>query len=131
MKDSVKRFVKFPSSVLQPVRDYLMSEEKRLSLKEKNLKKEDPFSDVDRGEDNAAVDTEVNELVGHERVQAIKLEVGKTLINIRKALTRINLGSYGTCAKCGKMIDTDRLAVNPTAEFCVDCEQKEESKKRR
>jgi len=67
--------------------------------------------------------------MGHERVQAIKLEVDKGLINIRKALTRIKVGSYGTCARCGKLIDTDRLAINPTAEYCVECEKKMESAK--
>jgi len=129
MKKAMEQFMGFPAWVLKPVRDYLKSEEKRLKEKKARLTKEDPFSDVDRIDDNAAVDTDVAEQVGHERVQAIKLEVDKGLINIRKALTRIKLGSYGTCAKCGAMIDTDRLAINPTAEYCVSCERKEETKK--
>src|SRR5690606_25537837 len=102
---------------------------KRLKRQKKSLTKEDPFSDTDRVDNNAAVDTEVAEQMGHERVQAIKLEVDKGLINIRKALTRIKVGSYGTCARCGKLIDTDRLAINPTAEYCVECEKKMESAK--
>lgn len=129
MRESVRQIIEFPAAVLKPIRDYLMSEEKRLKTKKTDLKKEDPFSDTDRADDNS-LDSDVHELVGHERVQAIKLEVDKGLINIRKALSRIKLGKYGICARCGKMIDTDRLAVYPTAEFCMSCEQKEEKKRR-
>ena len=129
MRETVKHIIEFPASVLRPVKAYLMSEEKRLKTKKKALKEEDPFTDTDRADDNT-IDSDVNEMVGHERVQAIKLEVEKGLINIRKALTRIKLGKYGICARCGKMIDTDRLAVYPTAEFCMSCEEKEEKKRR-
>jgi RNA polymerase-binding transcription factor DksA len=131
MKNKVSEMFKFPAAVLKPIRDYLKSEEKRLKDKKVRLKKEDPFSDPDRVDDNAASDTDVNEQVGHERVQAIKLEVDKGLINIRKALTRIKVGNYGICANCGEMIDTDRLAINPTAEFCMECEREKEAKKRK
>jgi len=129
IKSKVRQVVRFPSWVLKPIKDYLLNEEKRLKRQKKSLTKEDPFSDTDRVDNNAAVDTEVAEQMGHERVQAIKLEVDKGLINIRKALTRIKVGSYGTCARCGKLIDTDRLAINPTAEYCVECGKKMESAK--
>ncbi|MBI4999343.1 TraR/DksA C4-type zinc finger protein [Candidatus Gottesmanbacteria bacterium] len=33
---------------------------------------------------------------------------------------------YGICERCGKMIDTDRLAVMPAAELCLECEKKKE-----
>jgi len=39
------------------------------------------------------------------------------------------LGKYGICANCKRMIDTDRLAVNPTAEFCMSCETRIEKKR--
>ncbi|NCP47083.1 hypothetical protein COT86_04250 [Candidatus Collierbacteria bacterium CG10_big_fil_rev_8_21_14_0_10_43_36] len=58
----------------------------------------------------------------------MRSQVSRSIIAIRKTLTRIKLGKYGICANCGKMIDTDRLAVNPTAEYCVSCETKKEKK---
>lgn len=85
------------------------------------MAKEDPFTDFGRINNNAAVDAEAAEELGHERVSALKLEIDKTLIRIRKALTRIKLGRYGTCVKCKKLIDTDRLAIDPTADHCVEC----------
>lgn len=118
----------FPLSVLKPIQNFLMGEQSRLSAQKQQLDKEDPFSDPRHADDNADIGNEVTDQVGHERVVVIKMEVDKMLINIRKALARIKLGKYGVCAKCGKMIDTDRLAINPTAEYCVTCETKEEKK---
>src|SRR3989338_6099980 len=97
----LKPVIKFPAKLLKPVANYLLGEEKRLKQRKKRLDKEDPFKRSDREMDNAAVDTEVAELIGHERVSVIKMEVDKALINIRKALTRIKVGRYGTCVNCG------------------------------
>lgn len=116
--------IKFPLIVLKPVQVYLKKQERKLKNRKKELEKEDPFSNTDRLMDNAASDTDAAEGVGHERVSALKMEIDKSLIRIRKTLTRIRLGKYGLCAKCGKMIDTDRLAINPTAEHCMECAKK-------
>jgi len=120
----MKMAISFPKNVLQPVRDYLKSMQKTLERRRKKLDKEDPFKDPARVNDNAAVDADAAEISGHDRVDALRTEVDKRLIMIRKALTKINVGKYGLCESCGKMIDTDRLAVNPTAELCIDCESK-------
>lgn len=116
--------IRLPFKVLKPIRDYLLNQEKKLKERKKALEKEDPFSNSDRLMDNAAVDSDAAEGVGHERVSALKQEIDKNIIKIRKALTRIKLGKYGICAKCGRMIDTDRLAINPTAEHCMECHRK-------
>jgi len=113
--------MKLPTHVLKPIQDYLESKRKKLEKRKKDLDKEDPFNDTFRLIDNAAIDTEAAEEEGHERVWALKKEIDKTLIRIKKTLTRIKLGKYGICAQCKKMIDTDRLAIDPTAELCVDC----------
>jgi DnaK suppressor protein len=128
MKKVGNGMVMFPQRLLAPVREYLVKEQSRLMKSRKRLDREDPFSDPSRTEDNAALDTEVNEQMGHERVIAIKAEVDKALINIRKTLSRIKVGKYGVCVRCKKMIDTDRLSINPTAEYCVSCERELEAK---
>ena len=117
----------FPLSVLKPLISYLKGEEKRLKETKQQLKKADPFIVGNRDEDNS-VDADVAENVEHDRSSAMRRQVTKSLIDIRKTLTRIKFGSYGRCMNCGKMIDTDRLAIKPTAEYCVDCEKKMESK---
>lgn len=116
--------IRFPTSVLVPVRDFLRGQLANLDKQKKHLKDEDPFSNNDRTEDNAALDTEAEEQFGHAMTSAIREQVDKRRIQVRKALTRIKVGKYGVCENCGKMIDTDRLMVYPEATRCVSCEKK-------
>jgi len=118
--------IKFPLKVLKPLRDYLTREESKLLRRKKALTKEDPYENVDRINDNAAIDTDAAEESGHERITALKKEVDKTLIRIRRTLTRIKIGRYGLCELCNQLIDTDRLAVNPTSSECMKCVNKKD-----
>jgi len=88
------------------------------------LKKEDPFSDPDHASDNAAVDTDIREQIGHETVEAeIKdLEKRRSLMDI--ALSKMEKGEYGICERCGIEIPLERLEFVPEARYCVDCESK-------
>jgi len=122
--------IKFPAKVLEPVRRYLLGEQQKLLKRKDSLKKEDPFEDVSRVDDNADIGKEASEQWGHQRVEVLKTEVDKTLINIRKALTKIKIGRYGLCENCAVMIDTDRLAINPTAALCIKCENGGRGKRR-
>lgn len=119
-----QRTVKFPANVVQPIRDFLVKKEQKLKQRKQELEQEDPFANTDRLIDNAASDADAAEQSGHDRVSALKIEVDKGLINIRKTLTKIKLGKYGLCEDCHKMIDTDRLAIDPTAAKCVECSAK-------
>lgn len=38
--------------------------------------------------------------------------------NIKRALGKIEVGSYGTCELCSETIEADRLEVNPAARTC-------------
>lgn len=110
---------KFPSSVTDPVNNLLSGRLKVLEKRKKEISKEDPFKDTDRVNDNAAPDIEADEQFGHARTSALKSEIGRTIIQLRKALTRIKLGKYGICEECGLMIDTDRLMIYPEATLCA------------
>ena len=111
--------VRFPASVLSPVAGFLKARLKSLSQRKKAISKEDPFKDPSRVTDNAAPDTEADEQFGHARTSAISSEIGKRMIQVRKALTRIKIGKYGICEECGQMIDTDRLMIYPEATLCA------------
>ncbi len=124
-KDSKKIF--FPAQLLKPLVAYLKGEQKKLKETKKELKEVDPFVTGNRDADNS-VDSDVAENVEHDRAFAMRRQVAKSLIAIRKTLTRIKVGKYGICSECGKMIDTDRLAVSPTAEYCMECAKKAEKK---
>ncbi|MGN6389492.1 MAG: TraR/DksA family transcriptional regulator [Burkholderiaceae bacterium] len=45
---------------------------------------------------------------------------------IAAAMTRIDDGTYGDCADCGKDIPYARLEAQPTAERCVPCQERYE-----
>ena len=127
-KKSRKMVIAFPLKVLQPLVKFLKKEEKRLTKVGKKLKKEDPFADETRVDDNA-IDSDVAEQLDHERVSALQRQINRSLVSVRKTLTRVKFGRYGICEKCKEMIDTDRLAIKPTAEYCVGCERKNEVRK--
>ncbi len=40
---------------------------------------------------------------------------------IDAALTRIEVGTFGECVKCGESISDERLSVMPTAVYCRNC----------
>jgi RNA polymerase-binding transcription factor DksA len=118
--------IEYPKEVLKPVRDYLSSKLFGLERRKKELTREDPFEDKSRLDDNAAIDADAAERVGHMQVSALKQAMERSSIQVKKALTRIKIGKYGVCERCGKMIDTDRLMVVPETTLCVDCERKRE-----
>ncbi len=49
------------------------------------------------------------------------------IADIDQALLRIDEGSYGTCARCGKLIDERRLEALPTARYDAACQALVES----
>ena len=114
----------FPSELLEQLRLHLEEEKKKLVVQMRDLSAQDPFSDPDRANDNAASDSEAHEESSHDRFAAMLDELKIKLSHIDAALFRIGDGSYGFCSNCRQMIDTDRLAILPTATLCLSCEQK-------
>lgn len=117
---------KFPTSLLAPVAGALQERLKTLEKRKKDINKEDPFRDLDRVDDNAAPDIEADEQFGHARSSAMRSEINRGIIQVRKALTRIKVGKYGICEVCGEMIDTDRLMIYPEATLCAKDSKKKE-----
>lgn len=118
--------MKFPQNILEKIKEHLTSRKGKIETNLTSLKSQDPFSDPDRLIDNAASDTEAKEESSHERMEALEKELKNQVGEIEETLERIKKGNYGKCATCKKMIDTDRLAVKPTALYCVGCERKRE-----
>jgi DnaK suppressor protein len=77
-----------------------------------------PLHLADLGSDN--FDQEVS-LGLMENEQAILDQIGL-------ALERIDQGSYGTCADCGRPIGAARLDALPYTAQCVDCARRDEEK---
>lgn len=50
------------------------------------------------------------------------------LSDVRAALVRMDVGTYGVCARCSAEIPAERLDAVPTASLCIRCKEDEESR---
>ena len=72
--------VSFPSVVLDELRKHLEEDKKRTNDRIAQLSAQDPFSDPDRANDNAASDSEASEESSHDRFAAMVEELEKRLV---------------------------------------------------
>lgn len=110
---------------LVSVRNFLESELLKSKRVKKEIEKTDPFADDQRVNENS-FEEDLDEQIGHFESEVKAKFLAKRIVQLRKALTRLKLGKYGICEVCGKMIDTDRLSINPEATTCVSCEKEKE-----
>ena len=61
------------------------------------------------------------DLADDEALEGVDEVLRAEIVQIRYALQRIENGTYGTCAKCGKDIARARLEARPIATRCIDC----------
>ncbi len=72
--------------------------------------------------------------VGDQALMDVERHLGISIMEMRNrqrqliddALTRLDEGTYGTCAECGVEINERRLAAVPFAQLCLDCQSKQE-----
>lgn len=123
--ESPRGVLRIPARLLAPIGNFLSGQLTSLKNRRKSLDSDDPFI-TGREDSLASPDTNAAEQFGHARIEAVKRELDRRIIQMRKALARVNVGSYGICEECGQIIDTDRLMVFPEATLCVSCEKKRE-----
>ncbi len=51
----------------------------------------------------------------------------KLIVKVKKALARIENGTFGICESCGEDISFERLRARPVTTHCIDCKMKEET----
>jgi DnaK suppressor protein len=54
----------------------------------------------------------------------------KLIKKIKKALDRIENGTFGICDTCGEDISINRLKARPVTTQCIDCKTKEEAQEK-
>ena len=71
----------------------------------------------------------------HEQIEAVQLagqrefaaraleRKARNLTQIRSALDRIDLGTFGICLDCEEPVSSKRLAAVPWAEYCLHCQE--------
>lgn len=58
------------------------------------------------------------------RLTGLAEAAASELRQVDDALARVDAGTYGVCANCGKAIPEARLQARPFAEYCVACAEK-------
>ena len=79
--------------------------------------------------DDGVKDTVDMSLMDVNKELALRLgeRESQMIADIDQALLRIREGSYGICARCGKLIDERRLEALPTARYDAACQAAIES----
>ena len=74
--------------------------------------------------DDGVKDTVDMSLMDVNKELALRLgeRESQMIADIDQALLRIQEGSYGVCARCGKLIDDRRLEAVPTARYDAACQ---------
>ncbi|MDT7542083.1 MAG: DnaK suppressor protein [Acidobacteriota bacterium] len=81
-------------------------------------------------DDDGVKDSVDLSLQDHNQELAFRLgeRESQMVADIDQALLRLDEGSYGTCARCGKPIDERRLEALPTARYDAACQAEMESR---
>jgi RNA polymerase-binding protein DksA len=111
-------------------REALVEERQRVEAAIQNLHDENPGTLAeDAGEetayDNHLADT-ATETYDRELDYTLEENSEHVLAEIEAALERVEEGTYGICANCGKPIAVDRLEALPWATLCIDCRRDRE-----
>jgi DnaK suppressor protein len=69
---------------------------------------------------------DATEVFERERDLALRSNSQDVLTQVDAAIERIDQGSYGICARCGKKIAPDRLEALPYAIYCITCQSQVE-----
>lgn len=113
---------------LKKVQNLLKKKEKELGDEEKLLKKEDSYKVPERDTLNNEFEDEAYEDEQHVNTDILTKSIVDMRNQVRRALARINIGTYGICEICHKPIDKARLKAFPQATTCVECEERKSEK---
>jgi DnaK suppressor protein len=114
---------------VEPFRQQLLDERKRVVDAIQNLKDENPGTMEDETSE-MPLDNHLAEMatvtLDREIDYTLEENASHVLAAIDGALQRIDEGTYGICTRCGRPIAPERLAARPSAALCIDCKRLEE-----
>jgi DnaK suppressor protein len=109
------------NETLTAIRKRLEEERAELLSQIDSLQMENQNQQDDYGVGNHLAD-DASELFLRERNIALRGNAEELIAQIDAALQRMDQGSYGICARCGKPIAEERLEALPHATFCITCQ---------
>ena len=106
---------------LTDLRARLESERESLLGDIETLSTENQAQQDDYGVGNHMAD-DASEVMSRDINLALRSNSQDLLSQVEAALTRIDNGTYGICARCGKEINPERLEALPYATYCITCQ---------
>jgi len=64
--------------------------------------------------------------VEREKELALRRALQGRLLDVQRALYKVDQGSYGRCDSCGQEISPQRLRAQPQSSLCITCKAKAE-----
>jgi RNA polymerase-binding protein DksA len=102
----------------------LLEERKRVQEAKDYIHGEHPAPDDEMNLSTHLMDSAAVTL-DNELDETLEENSTNVLAEIDAALERIEDGTYGVCANCGKKIPEERLEALPYATLCIDCKRRE------
>jgi DnaK suppressor protein len=107
------------------IRSRLEAERASLHEQIEALSSENQIQQDDSGIGNHLAD-DATEVFTRERNIALSNNAQDLLAQVEAAVQRLDEGSYGICARCGREIATERLEALPSATLCITCQSEVE-----
>ena len=119
------------TTILQELAAALAGEHDKLVSELKSFATEDPhmkgnwnarFPHFEIGEtgSHASLEEEADEVEDYETRLEMEHTLESRLLEVNRALQRMQQGTYGICSTCKKEISLDRLRANPAAAFDIE-----------
>jgi RNA polymerase-binding protein DksA len=99
-----------------------MQLEHDIEVKDRQVAEDGDEIDTDRGGLSNHMADDANETFEQETMLTLRQTAERQLMQVNNALDRIEVGTYGTCANCGKPINPARLDALPFSMYCIDCQ---------
>ncbi|MBI2620652.1 prolipoprotein diacylglyceryl transferase [candidate division WWE3 bacterium] len=119
-RERMTMMTKLPEEILNRLKSILKKRDAELEKNQEALKKEEPYMAPGRANDNAEFEDDAMEDINQAEYQLRMTAMKKMGIQIKKALAKMKLGTYGICEVCKKPIDKARLEVYPAATTCIE-----------
>jgi RNA polymerase-binding protein DksA len=112
---------------LSALKEQLLKHKARLlhdmEVKERQIAEDGDDLVPERGGVGNHMADDANETAEQETMLTLQNKIQQELEQVNQALARMEAGTYGTCANCGRPISPARLEARPFSIYCIDCQQ--------
>lgn len=110
------------------MKEALLVERQRLEREIANLSSVGIRGDTFLADETDTIDQhpadQATELFEREKNMTVQQTLEQSLQDVNEALRKIDQGTYGICASCGRPIGEKRLRAMPEALYCIECQSR-------